>query len=283
MSTEQTIDDKIHGITPAAQLETIEVKQEASEKVPEDKAESQEGIKESEIKQEPEKAVKADSKEPDAIVEETDDYGLEVPKARTYTEEEVQQKIKDRLARAYAAQPAAQQAVVQQATQDFQADPNNPDEWQVQLDQFIDRRLETREKEAKTKQWQEQENQTQAEFQAKFSTSMEKHADFNKVTSKVPITDAMMMSLRHHKDPATFLYAAAKMQPEEVKRIASMQDPFQQAAALGQLDERMKKAKSISRTAAPLKSTGSDVSEKYVPTRSLDDKIQADAKAKRRA
>lgn len=279
----QSIDDKIHGITssePEKAAPKEEVKSDAIEEISEETNSNNEIVEEAETNAEPEKAAQTDSNESDTI--ETDDYGLEVPKERTYSEKEVQQMIRDRLSRGNHAQPA-QQAAVQQATQDFKVDPNSEDSWEAQLDAFIDRRLETREKTAKTKEYQQAEQEIQANFEANFTTGMERHKDFQAVVGKMPITDSMMMSIRDMENPATFLYAAAKLQPEEVRRIAAMTDPFQQAKAMGQLDERMKKAKNITKSAAPLKGQTSDVSVKYKPTRSLDDKIQADAKAKRRA
>jgi len=277
MTVEQSIDDKIHGIVPPQQEQQASATEEQAEtkEISEEKAEANGGKEHTEVNIE---ASKPSEKVESVTVEDgdTDEYGIEVPKERTYSEKEVQQMIRDRLKRGDH-QPMQQQAI-QQATNDFQVDPNSEETWEAQLEKFIDRRLETREQTVKQKELQRQAHEIQAEFESKFSTGMEKYSDFREVVGKLPITDAMMMSIRDMDNPATFLYAAAKLQPEEVKKIASMADPFQQAKAMGQLDERMRKAKSITRAAAPLKSTGSDVSEKYVPTRSIDDKIQSDAK-----
>lgn len=283
--TELSIDDKINGIVPETKPEKIEDQSKAPEAVSLDKSEDTSGQENKEAKQEAETSdANSQPEEISETIAETDEYGLEVPKARTYSEEEVQRMIRDRLQRGnHQQQPAAQQQAVQQDTKDFQPDPNSEASWEAQLDSYIDRRLETREKTAAQQQMQRQAAEVQANFEAKFTTGMEKHTDFKEVVGKMPITDGMMMSIRDMDNPATFLYAAAKLQPAELQRIAAMADPFQQAKAMGQLDERMKKAKSITRAAAPLKTVGSDVSEKYVPTRSIDDKIQSDAKAKRRA
>lgn len=222
-----------------------------------------------------------------------DDYGNEIPKARTYTAEEVNQMMRERLSRGSYAQQThpqtqatpqqIQQAAeqqVQQAAEGFIPNTNSTDSWEVQLDQYIDRRLEQREKSQKTKEWQQHENEKQIEFQIKFTTGMEKYKDFREVTGQLPITDSMMLATRDMKDPAAFIYAAGKQHPEEVKRIASLSDPFQQASEVGRLEERMRKSRNVTKAAAPLRNMTSDVSEKVTPKVSIDNIISSHAKRK---
>ena len=111
---------------------------------------------------------------------------------------------------------------------------------------------------------------------------MEKYKDFHVTVEKMPITDAMMMATREMKDPAAFIYAAAKLHPAEVQRIAAITDRFSQAAEVGRLEEKMRKARAISKTAKPLSATKGDINPAYVSKQSLEDKIAKHAKAKRR-
>jgi len=280
------IDDILNGIAaaPAPQEEKEapnqgELESPALEEVQQDQSEGEENSEEEQVSEKPREAAKANSKESEPVVE-TDDYGLEVPKPRMYSEEEVQRMMRERLARGNHNQPPAQQAAVQQAAQDFKVDPENEDSWQAQLDAHIDQRLAAKQSQAQQQEFQRKEQEVQANFEARFTTGMQKHDKFTEVVGKLPITNSMMMALRGHENPATFLMAAATFHPDEVKRIASLPDPLQQAAAIGQLDERMKKAKGISRAAAPLKPTTGDMPTKYVRTHSIDDKIQSHAKQK---
>lgn len=218
---------------------------------------------------------------------EFDEYGNEIAKERLYTRDELNQIIRDRLKRGEHSQQHSniqQQATnqqVQQAAEGFTQDPNSNDSWEVQLDRYIDKRLEARENKAKNEEWQVKEHAKQMEFQEKFSSGMERYKDFREVAGKTPITDSMLLATRDMKDPAAFIYAASKMHPEEVKRIASLPDPYQQAAEIGRLEERMRKSRNVTQAAAPLKQTGaSDVSAKSQPKQSIDHLINSHAKRK---
>ncbi len=186
--------------------------------------------------------------------------------------------IRDRLARGQHAQP--QQQIAQQAAQDFQVDPNSDQPWEQQLESFVKHTIAKVNQETQAKEYQRQEQEVQSKFEVKFTMGMEKFTDFHDVVGKMPITDSMMMAIRDMDNPATFIYAAAKMQPEEVKRIAALTDPFQQAKEMGRLDERMRKAKNISRTAVPLKSTKGDMTDKVAPKYSIDSLIAKHAKSR---
>jgi len=294
MTVELTIDDKIHGYKA-----TVQPKEEKEIEPKEDDGISSEEKEEGKHKDDGQKdeGTEKEEKEPNADDEpiepvkdktnstELDEYGNEIQKGRMYTEEEVQQKIRDRLARGHHAQqqqaPQQQSQQRQQASEGFEADPDSNESWEMQLEAFIDRRLETREKNAKREQWERQEESKQFEFETKFTTGMEKYSDFKSVVGKLPITDSIMMATREMKDPAAFLYAAAKTHPAEIERIASLHNPIHQATEIGRLEEKMKKAKNISNSARPLSNTKSDYSsEKVAPKRSIDDLIVKHAKSK---
>jgi len=294
MTVELTIEDKIHGykapIVAKEDVKEVEPKEDDAVSS-EDKEESKhkdEGSDEAAGEKEPKEPEKPDdSVENKSDSSEIDEYGNKIQKGRMYTEEEVQQKIRDRLARGHHAQqpqpqvPQQQNQQRQQASEGFEADPDSNESWEMQLEAFIDRRLETREKNSQREQWERQEQIKQSEFETKFTYGMEKYDDFQSVVGKLPITDSIMMATREMKDPAAFLYAAAKTHPAEIERIASLHNPIHQATEIGRLEEKMKKARNISNSSRPLDNTKSDFSsEKVAPKRSIDDLIVKHAKRK---
>ena len=62
----------------------------------------------------------------------------------------------------------------------------------------------------------------------------------------------MTVATRSLKDPAAFIYAAAKRNPEELARIANLSDPYAQMVEIGRLEERMRKNKSTTSAPKPL-------------------------------
>ena len=236
-----------------------------------------------EKEQEPEeKPQKLENKAKES--EETDEYGNELPKARTYTEEEVQRMIRDRLSRGKAVeQPQPTQQQVQDANQKgFEVDPNSADSWETQLSNFNDKWYEGKQKKEQENHWKAQEQHKQAEFEAKMGVGMQRYKDFAQVLGDKPITNAILLSARGMKDPAAFLYAAAKQAPKELERIAQITDPYQVAAEVGRLEERMRKARTTSQAPRPLTRTKSDIAVKNNEgvKPSLDQLIQSDAKRK---
>jgi hypothetical protein len=220
-------------------------------------------------------------------VDDTDEYGNKIQKKqKLYTEEEVNQRIRERLSRGRYAQENNQvtqqqvQQVQQQAAQDFQADPNSDVSWEKQLADFVDNRLEQKSKEYSERQWKAQEQQAQAQFEEKFNAGFSKYSDFRDVVENQPITNSMLMATRSMNDPAAFIYAAAKQQPKELQRIASIPDPYQQAAEMGRLEERMRKARTVSRAPKPSTKVKSDVNSSYNENPSVDNRILSDAKRK---
>lgn len=216
-----------------------------------------------------------------------DEYGNPIEKPKTYTEDEVQRMIRDRLSRGrQAEQQPLTNHQVEKAADDFKADPNSEDSWEVQLNSFIDRRLETRQKELSQREWQQNETQKQAEFEAKFNAGMTKYQDFEHVISKAApsITTGMMMAARSLENPAAFLYGAAKLHPGELERISKINDVYTQAAEVGRLHERMvKHGSSISKAPKPIEAAKSDITGKPIDHRpSIDQRIFEHAKQKRR-
>ncbi len=209
-----------------------------------------------------------------------DEYGNPVEKQKTYTEEEVQKMIRDRLSRGrHAEQPTQQQ--VQQASEDFKADPNSDESWEVQLEQFIDKTIDKRQAKQSEVQWRQQEAAKQAEFESKFSTGMNKYQDFHQVVAGKPITDAMMLATRDLENPAAFVYAASKLHAGELERISRLADGRTQAMEIGRLHERMiKERRSVSAAPKPVAPVKGDMPVKQHEHPSIDYRIQQHAKQK---
>ena len=281
------IDDILTGVTPKPPeivKETVPESDDATSVENNDQSEAeQKAVETSQSDQKSlEQKDKEDSKEKDVKAEEEhlDEYGNPTEKPRVYTEDEVQRIVRDRLMRGHASKNEQQQ--VQKAAENFKADPNSAEDWEVQLKSFIKNTLNEVQTEKSTQEWKQKEQRKQQDFEEKFTMGMNKYKDFNNVVGKMPITDSVMMATREMSDPAAFLYAASKLHPEELKNIAAMDDPFTQARELGRLDEKMKKARAISNAPAPLTKSKSDMSAKYIPKQSIDDKIHQHAKLRRR-
>lgn len=230
----------------------------------------------------PEKSEKAEKSSP------IDEYGNPIEKPKTYTEDEVQRMIRDRLSRGRNAEPAQQPTPlqVQKTAEDFQADPNSEETWETQLNTFIDKRLETRQTENEQKEWKAKETQKQADFEAKFNLGMTKYQDFQQVVGKVAssITNSMMLAARNLDNPAAFVYAAAKLHPQELERISHIGDAYAQAAEVGRLHERMVKQRAgASNAPKPIEAPKGDMTNKPINSSpSIDQRIFEHAKAKRR-
>lgn len=209
-----------------------------------------------------------------------DEYGNPVEKAKTYTEEEVQRMIRDRLSRGRHAEQPTQQQVQQAATDGFQADPNSEESWEGQLEQFIEKTIDKRQQKQTELQWRQQEAARQADFESRFSTGMNKYQDFHQVVQGKPITDSMMLASRALENPAAFWYGASKMHTPELERISRL-DPVTQGIALGQLDERMRKeSRAVSNAPKPVAAVKGDMPVKQHEMPSLEDRIHQYGKQK---
>lgn len=218
--------------------------------------------------------------------ETTDEYGNSIENKKFYTEAEVQEMIRDRLKRVknpdqYSSHNQPTQSQVQQAAQDFKADPQSEESWEVQLEKFIDNTLAKRESQRREQDWRRVEEQKQADFEIKFTSQMEKYKDFREVVSNKPVSEAMMRATMNMDNPAAFIYAACKTKPEEVERIAKIQDPYAQILEMGRLEERMKKSRALPVSPKPSTKITGDMSDDYNPARvSIDQLIVSHAKSK---
>lgn len=209
-----------------------------------------------------------------SVDDDVDEYGTKIGKPKLYTEEEVQRMIRERLSRGKHAETE-----VQQAAKDFKPDPNSQDDWQTQLKQFIDTHLEEKTKKVQEAEWRQREEQSQAEFEVKFSQGISKYDDFNKVVAGKPITGAMMLATRSMKDPAAFIYAASKQHAGELSRIAQIPDAVTQAVEIGRLEEKMRKTKNLPSSPTPPKKISGD-SSREMPQLDIDARIAQHAKTK---
>jgi hypothetical protein len=224
-------------------------------------------------KQEETQAI--DDTTPSDNTENLDEYGNTVVKQKTYTEEEVQAMIRKRLRDKHTEQPT----VVEQAAQDFKADPESEESWEKQLGDFVEKKITDLAIKKQKQEWQSKEQLTQEEFESKFTSGMSKYDDFDSVVSGKPITTSMMMATRSMEHPAAFLYAACKQQPAEIERIAKMTDPYAQVAEIGRLEERMKKARVITSSPKPSRKISGDTTND-MPNEDIDSRIASHAKSK---
>jgi hypothetical protein len=210
-----------------------------------------------------------------------DEYGNTIQsqeKQKVYTEEEVQRMIRERLARGKHAEPEYQPPIKPK-----QSDEVNEEDWQTQLNNVIDKRMEERQAQLAEHQWRQQEAQKQADFEARFTNGMDKYPDFKQVISGKPITDTMMMATRALDNPAAFIYGAAKMHSAELDRISKIADPYAQSLEVGRLHEKMvKERKLVSNAPRPLETVNGDMPTKDYKAIPIDQRIEEHAKSKRR-
>lgn len=214
-----------------------------------------------------------------------DEYGTEIPKQeKVYTQAEVDARINEairkRLKERAETPPEPQYQQQYQPQTEAQA---ASDDWEAQLESFIETTLSKREQKAQAEQWQRQEQEAQANFEIRFNQGMAKYQDFEQVVMGKPLTPQMVIATRGMSDPAAFIYAAAKTQAPELDRISKIGDPYAQAIELGRLEERMRKARStVSKAPRPIEAPKGDVSEKVQKTWSIDDKLrQAENESKK--
>lgn len=244
-----------------------------------DQKESEPKEEASEQKLEPQEKPKEDSASDDSDSNEVDDYGNKVEKPKLYTEEQVQKMIRDRLARGKANQTSEQSQQVQEAAKDFKADPESSEGWEQQLESFIEKTITKVSQKSQQEDWHKKEQELQDQFEDKFTRGMNRYNDFRDVVADKPISNSMMLATRSMQDPAAFIYAACKQHPAEIARIAKIPDSVTQIAEIGRLEERMKKAKVITKAPKPAKKITGDMSD-AMPKRSIDQLIQEHAKSK---
>jgi len=120
------------------------------------------------------------------------------------------------------------------------------------LDAHVNGVIEKREQKIATERMHKAEEARQIEWQTKFESGTKKYEDFWPTVNKTPITSTMMIATRAMENPAAFLYAAAKLQPAELTRIAGIQDYATQMVEMGKLEERMKRSTAVTKAARPL-------------------------------
>lgn len=154
---------------------------------------------------------------------------------------------------------------IQNAADNFEYDSENPDDWQSQLRQFIKQTLVIEEKEKERQQQEAVSRQKQAEqerevqeFRGKFQQGMERFEDFVEVVDGQPLDSAMTAALQGIKDPAAFVYAAAKRMPQELERISKMKSPHDRYAEMIRLEQKMRTNKPMTKTPRPLGRTKED-------------------------
>lgn len=206
-----------------------------------------------------------------------DAYGNKISKPKMYTEEEVQRMIRERLSRGRQTQSEQQQ--LNEASKDFTPDPESEESWEVQLGTFVENKIAQIEQKKQQKAWEEQEKNSQSDFEERFSNGMNKYQDFDSVIRGKSISASMMMATRSMENPAAFLYAACKQQPEEIERISKIPDPYAQIAEMGRLEERMKKSRILTSAPKPAKRISGDRTDS-APKQSIDQLIAQHAKDK---
>jgi hypothetical protein len=232
--------------------------------------------------QQEEKKQQEESKNSETSESPMDEYGIPVPKTRLYTEEELQQRIRDRVSRMKYQQPEVpQQQYVNPQPQ--QQAVSEDDDWVSQLKSVVKQTFHEEQEQIARQQWQQREAQRQADFEMKFSSGMSKYSDFQEVVSDKPITDTMMLATRNLDNPAAFVYGASKLHPAELTRIANIPDPLVQAAEVGRLHERMvKERRMVSQASKPLDQPRGDIGQKNIAKVSLEERIQQHARQKYR-
>jgi len=213
-----------------------------------------------------------------------DEYGNPIGKSKLYTEDEVNNMIRDRLSRGRFAEQYSEtprQMPKTKVVNEEELSGEDGSYWQEQLNQHIDNRIEERQRERAHREWQSQEMAKQEAFQEKFTSGMNRYSDFREVVSNKPITDNMMLAIRNLENPAAFVYGASKLHPQELDRIARIPDPYAQASEMGRLHERMvKERKTAANATRPLESPKSDMPSKINTRPSLETLIDQHARQK---
>jgi hypothetical protein len=186
-----------------------------------------------------------------------DDYGNQETKENEAIRERLARQARKHeaeVAALHARYNAEQQQQVQKATRDFEYDENSEGDWQQQLESFVKKTVQNMGAETRQQQERQREIQAQAEFEVRFNQDAERFGDFEDTMAelKATLSPPMVYATRAMKNPAAFLYAAAKKNPAELERIASMQDPYAQVAAIGALEVSLRKQGSQTKAPKPI-------------------------------
>lgn len=226
-----------------------------------------------EIKQKPVE-IESKSEKNEELESAYDDYGNEKPKpsSKTYTEEEVNERInravRERFER-FERKNNQQQPVqpVQPQNQPYQA-PQQPNgtnngqdgDWQKELKEFIKNTQLEAQREETERYYKQQEEKAEQEFTQKFIAGSQKFNDFREVVDAQPISQPMVLAMRAINDPASFIYAASKRNPQELERISKIPDAYTQMVEIGRLEEKMRRNQpNVTKAARPLSMISEDV------------------------
>lgn len=213
-----------------------------------------------------------DTSDKQALDDNVDEYGNTIAKKRLYTEEELNQKIRERLARVR--QPDPVQPPVEQATEE-----GDTDDWRTQLHSEIKQVVAQEQQQKAQKEWEVKQQSEMNAYAEKFEQGSAKYSDFESVVGGKPITAPMMMATKAMQDPAAFIYAACKAQPAELERIARIPDQHVQIAEMAKLEERMKLPKGVTQAPKPARKISGDASSD-MPKYSIDQLIASHAHEK---
>lgn len=204
----------------------------------------------------------------------------EAAKPKLYDDDDVNRMIRQRLKQGEFARREVEAPPVQPQSQP-EAENDN---WEAQLEGFVKQTISKISAEEQNKIARAREEQIKSEFENKFLSGMSRYSDFREVVGDKPITDTMMLATRSMRDPAAFLYAAAKSQVKELERIAKIPDAYAQVAEIGRLEERMRKIRNSNSSGAPrpLEPTHGDVANVGNSRGTVDDLILKDARRKLR-
>ncbi len=203
-----------------------------------------------------------EEKAQEASAEAEDEYGNEKAAPKTYTEQEVNERInaavRDRLARLEKRQAAPVEQPTKPTEPQFEYNPDSSEPWQQQLEKFVEQTMHKVSNRRVQEEQHQREIAAQQEFEGKFHSGMSKFADFTDVVGAQPVTDAMVMAIRGLPDPAAFLYAASKRASDELVRISKIGDPNTQMMEMGRLEARMKAPRTQTAAPRPLERTKPD-------------------------
>jgi hypothetical protein len=289
MST-SSIDELLLGGNTAQQPMSVEEKfQETPEAVEEIEYEEPQELQEHEETPEPnESDPQEPSQEKEPRNDNLDEYGNEKEPENEAIRERLARQARKHQAeieslRAQLAQNGASQEV-QKAAQDFEYNPDASGDWQQQLAQFVKQTVNSMNQEQYEIKTRQEEARVQYEFESKFRDGMSRFDDFVDVIQALPceISNPMTLATRSMENPAAFLYAAAKRQPQELERISKIRDPYAQMTEMGKLEERMRRNKITTNAPRPLGRTQEDAttksSEKQKDTTGDDLLARADVK-----
>lgn len=275
------IDELLTSGNPALQPATPEAKDDAEYDVddaPESTIEPDPGKdfnrdyidpNEGEEESEPEETIKGD----------LDEYGNAKGEPKLYTEDEVNERINKTIRERLRNRPENPQP--QDTPQATNKDGTANEDWQEQLEGFIEQTLVKRTQREQMTQAQQREAAAYEEFHGRFQQGMGRFGDFHDVVKPTDFDDPMAQALRGIKDPAAFAYAASKRHPEDLARIRGISDPYAKMVEIGKLEERMKKQATSTRAPKPVSRTVEDSTTKPKPreSNSIDDLIaRSDAK-----